>query len=321
MNQKEHFTSTSLATSFINAKGKIPYNMTNDYMFRAVLQSNNKVLRGLICALLHLQESDIRSVEIINTIILGQAIEDKEIRLDINVVLNNNKLINLEMQVANELNWPNRSVLYLCRSFDQLNHGQDYNEIKPVIHIGFLNYTLFEEYPEFYATYKLINVNNNHIYSDNMTLGVVDLSRMDLATEEDKEYQIDKWAALFKAKTWEEIKMIAGNSEYLSEATKSIFQMCSDAQIRKMCLEIEEYHLDMRRFKLIIAEQEEALAEQKEALAMKDGTIAEQKEALAMKDGTITEQKEALAEKDNALAKQEDIIRQLKAEVESLKNN
>ncbi|MBD5521464.1 MAG: Rpn family recombination-promoting nuclease/putative transposase [Lachnospiraceae bacterium] len=307
MNQKEHFTSSPLATSFINAKGKIPYNMTNDYMFRAVLQSNNKVLRGLICALLHLQESDIRSEEITNTIVLGQSIASKEIRLDVNVLLNDDRLINLEMQVANELNWPNRSVLYLCRSFDQLNHGQNYNEIKPVIHIGFLDYTLFEEYPEFYATYKLININNHHIYSDNMALSVVNLSKIDLASEEDRKYHIDKWAALFKAKTWEEIKMIAGNSEYLSEATKSIFQMCSDAQIRKMCLEIEEYHLDMQCFQRIIAEQEEALA-------MKDGTIAEQKEALAEKD-------EALAMKDDTLAKQEDIIRKLKAEVESLRNN
>ena len=201
MNQKEHFTSTSLATSFINAKGKIPYNMTNDYMFRAVLQSINKVLRGLICALLHLQESDIRSVEITNTIVLGQSIASKEIRLDVNVLLNDDRLINLEMQVANELNWPNRSVLYLCRSFDQLNHGQNYNEVKPVIHIGFLDYTLFKEYPEFYATYKLINVNNHHIYSDNIALSVVNLSKIDLATEEDRKYHIDKWAALFKAKT------------------------------------------------------------------------------------------------------------------------
>ncbi|MBD5542620.1 MAG: hypothetical protein HDR00_15785 [Lachnospiraceae bacterium] len=31
------------------AHGTIPYGMTNDYMFRAVLQSNNNVLRGLIC--------------------------------------------------------------------------------------------------------------------------------------------------------------------------------------------------------------------------------------------------------------------------------
>ncbi|MDE5939525.1 MAG: hypothetical protein K2H37_10630, partial [Lachnospiraceae bacterium] len=33
------------------AYGPVPYGMTNDYMFRAVLQSNNKVLRGLICSL------------------------------------------------------------------------------------------------------------------------------------------------------------------------------------------------------------------------------------------------------------------------------
>ncbi len=29
------------------------------------------------------------------------------------------------------------------------------------------------------------------------------------ATAEDKRYNIDKWAKLFKAKTWEEIKMLA----------------------------------------------------------------------------------------------------------------
>ena len=195
----------------------------------------------------------------------------------------------ITLVLKNKINMTNdymfRAVLYLCRSFDQLNHGQNYNEIKPVIHIGFLDYTLFEEYPEFYTTYKLINVNNHHIYSDNITLSVVNLSKIDLATEEDRKYHIDKWAALFKAKTWEEIKMIAGNSEYLSEATKSIFQMCSDAQVRKMCLEIEEYHLDMQCFQRIIAEQ---------------------KEALAMKDGT--------------LAKQEDIIRQLKSENELLRS-
>ena len=39
-------------------EGEVSYNMTNDYMFRAVLQSNNKVLRGLICSLLHLKETE-----------------------------------------------------------------------------------------------------------------------------------------------------------------------------------------------------------------------------------------------------------------------
>ncbi|MBD5525609.1 MAG: hypothetical protein HDR04_14560 [Lachnospiraceae bacterium] len=60
-----------------NAHGKIPYGMTNDYMFRAVLQSNNKALRGLICSLLHLTEKEVFSVEITNPIILGESVESK----------------------------------------------------------------------------------------------------------------------------------------------------------------------------------------------------------------------------------------------------
>lgn len=51
-------------TSYKNAKGVISYNMTNAYMFRAVLQKNNKVLTELICSLLHFDGNDIASVEI-----------------------------------------------------------------------------------------------------------------------------------------------------------------------------------------------------------------------------------------------------------------
>lgn len=129
-------------SSLQEAHGAIPYNMTNDYMFRAVLQSNNKVLCGLVRSLLHLSEDIPLTAEITNPIVLGESINDKEFRLDVNVNLNNSTILNLEMQIANKLNWPNRSISYLCRSFNQLNKGEDYNDIKPVIHIGFLDYTI-----------------------------------------------------------------------------------------------------------------------------------------------------------------------------------
>jgi len=252
-------------TDILNARGQIPYSMTNDYMFRAVLQSNNKVLKGLICALLHFTEEEIFSVEITNPIILGEAVKNKEFRLDINVILNNRTLINLEMQITNQLNWRNRSVMYLCRSFDQLNHGQDFSESKPVIHIGFLDYSLFQDYPEFYASYKLINIKNHRKYSDNLTLNVLDLSHIELATAEDKLYHIHEWAMLFKATTWEEIKMIAEKNEYLNEASKAMFRMSANDLIRKRCRDREEYYQDLRNYERVIAEKdrryEQALAE------------------------------------------------------------
>lgn len=221
--------------SFMEAKGVIEYNMTNNYMFRYILQRNKKVLTGLICSLLHLKPEQIKSIEIINPIDLSGDITGKEFILDINVMLNDDTLINLEMQVANEHNWPERSLMYLCRAFDQLYRGQEYEEALPVHHIGFLDFTLFPDYPEFYATYQLLNVKNHHCYSSKFTLSVVNLTQTQLATDEDKANKIDYWARLFKAKTWEEIKMLAQNNEYLEEAANSIYQANAEEIVRQQC--------------------------------------------------------------------------------------
>ena len=222
--------------SIKESTGVIQYNMTNDYMFRYILQKNEKVLRGLICALLHLKPEQIISVEIQNPIDLSKAITGKDFILDIKVLLNNNRLLNLEMQVKNEFNWADRSLSYLCRAFDQLQSGQEYEEILPVIHIGFTDFTLFPSEPEFYATYRMINVNNHsQVYSDKFTLSVVNLTQIDKATEEDQASKIDYWARLFKAQTWEELQMLAQNDEYLQAAATSIRIANEEEIVREQC--------------------------------------------------------------------------------------
>ena len=113
--------------SFKEATGVIQYNMTNDYMFRYILQKNQKVLKGLICSLLHLKPEQIKKVEIKNPINLNENIKDKEFILDVEILLNNDTQINLEMQVENKHSWPDRSLSYLCHSFDQLYRGQEYD--------------------------------------------------------------------------------------------------------------------------------------------------------------------------------------------------
>ena len=45
--------------SFMSATGKIEYNMTNNYMFRYILQEKQKVLKGLIGSLLHLKQMSV----------------------------------------------------------------------------------------------------------------------------------------------------------------------------------------------------------------------------------------------------------------------
>ena len=267
--------------SYLQATGKIPYSLTNDYLFRALLQKNNRVLKHLICALLHLRPEEVDKVTIENPIVLGEALDNKTFILDVKVSLNNHAIINLEMQIVNHLNWPERSLSYLCRSFDQLMQGDEYTKIKPVIHIGFLDFTLFPEYPEFYATYKMLNVKNHHVYTDKFALSVIDLNQIELATEEDRQWKIDYWAALFKATTWEETRMLAEKNPILEDAVVTMYEMSAEDAIREQCQAREDYYRTMNTFKAQLQQKDQQLEEKDQQLEEKDATIAELRQQLA----------------------------------------
>jgi predicted transposase/invertase (TIGR01784 family) len=260
-------TITHISEKLQTATGKIDYQMTNDYMFHAALQKNPKVLKSLICSLLRLRLQEIRSIQIINPIILGETVDEKTFILDINIVLNDNTLINLEMQVENLYNWEERSLSYLCRTFDQLQKGEEYSSAKPVIHISFLDFTPFPEYPEFYASYQFMNEKNHHIYSDKLTLRVVDLRQIELATAEDQASGLEHWARLFKASTWEEIRMIAKKDENLLEATETLYTLNADELVRRQCDARADYyrlHNSInRRMEELLLEKENAVEENK----------------------------------------------------------
>ena len=283
--------------SYLNATGQIPYGMTNYYMFRIILEKNNYVLKGLICSLLSLKPEEVVSVEIQNPILLNEAVDDKEFILDIKVLLNNSAVINLEMQMAYQLNWKERSLSYLCRVFDQLSHGHLYGDIKPAIHIGFLNFDpVSSEHPEFYSSYRLLNEKTYIPYSDKFILRVVNLRQIDSATDEDRANRIDYWARLFTATTWEEIKMLAKNNEFIASASQSLYESNADEITREKCRARENYICLERT----LAEQEKRLAEQEAELTNKTAALAEQKAALADKDKIIEKLKKQLAEIQSA---------------------
>ena len=262
--------------------GPLDISLVNDYLFRALLQKNNNVLKALIASLLHMNLSDIKSVKIENEIVLGEQTKDKEFILDIRIIMNNNTIINLEMQVINYHNWPERSMSYLSRTFDNLAHGEDYIKVKPTIQIGLLDYTLFPEAPEFYANYYLMNEKTYQKYSDKLRISVVDLTQIDLATEEDKAYGIDHWAALFKSQTWEELKMLAKNNDSITDAVSTIYDITQDSVLREEIRAREERLALENRLKQEAVAMQEAIddlkeknAEMEEQNAIKDKRIAE----------------------------------------------
>ena len=59
-------------------------------------------------------------------------------------------------------------------------------------------------------------------YSDKFTLHMVDLTHIEIATEEDKAWNMNYWARLFTATTWEDVKMIAERCRARDDYRKQI---------------------------------------------------------------------------------------------------
>ena len=201
------------------------------------------------------------------------------------------------MQLYNDGYWPERSLSYTCRSFDNLNRGAQYKDVLPVLHIGFLDFTLFPEHPEFVAEYKMMNTNSLHhnIFSSKFRISVVDLTQIERATEEDKQYDIDLWARVLTATTWEEIDMLAKDNEYLRETSNAMYELDQDRLIRQQCQAREDFlyweRIKENRNKRVEAE----LANAKAELANKNAELEQQKAELEQQKAELEQQKAELA--------------------------
>ncbi len=195
--------------------------------------------------------------------------------------LNEYTVINLEMQVINEGDWPERSLCYLCRAFDNLNKGETYTEVKPVIQIGILDLTLFKDDPAFYATYHLRNDRTHKLYSDKLCISVLNLNHISMATDEDKHYHIDHWAKLFKATTWEELKMLAKSDKHMAEATSTIYQLTQQEKIRQRCEAVEDYYRRTAGREKLLDKRTKELQQTKAELTQANAELERLKKKLA----------------------------------------
>ena len=84
--------------------------LTNNYAFQKIFK-NEEIVKGFLMALLHLKETDIETLEVADPFVEGEVKEEKEGILDVKMVLNGGKKINIEMQNTYQEDWAERSLL------------------------------------------------------------------------------------------------------------------------------------------------------------------------------------------------------------------
>ena len=233
---------------------------------------------------------------------MGDNIKEKSFLLDVNVVFNNGSRINLEMQVVNEHDWTKRSTIYACRNLSKINKGSKYKAAKSVYQIGFLDYTLFPDHPGFYSTYTLTDIKTHHIFTEMLSIRVIDLTNISLATPEDNRYNIDKWAMLFKSNTWEDIKMLAAQDTGISSAAETIYQLSEDERIQQECEAREEFLLRQESLYDYINTANKTIAKHEQTIKNLKNMNIEQRDTIESLQSVNTEQRDTIENLKKELA-------------------
>ena len=271
--------------------GALKYTLLNDFLSKYSFQKDLYALKGLLAALLKINIDDITDIEILNPIEPGNDITEKDCILDIKLELNHTTIINIEIQARYQDFWPERSITYLCRNFDQLKAGESYASIKPCIQIGILNNDLFKESDprytsEFLSVYRLLNTENHREYSSKFEIRVLSLNQLENATLEEKNdpNSLYHWARLFKASTWEELKMITQDNPMMNSFVGTVMQLTAEEKVAQACEMRRRYSNDIATYEEEIATAKAKIAELDADIAKKDAEIEELRSLLKLKD-------------------------------------
>ena len=176
----------------------------------------------------------IKSVQIKNTDIEKEHIEDKYSRLDIKAVTNNGEHINIEIQVKNEYNMIKRSLYYWSKMYEgQLTKGQDYDTLSRTICINILDFKYLKN-DNFHNCYRLKEKTTSEELTDVMELHFIEIPKLrKLENSEDISDMLEAWITFIESPTSELIDKLEMSSEEIREAKEELLRLSGNDKERE----------------------------------------------------------------------------------------
>jgi predicted transposase/invertase (TIGR01784 family) len=164
-----------------------------DYVFKKIFgsESHPQVLISFLNACFE-NSIIIESVQIRNTEMTKEFIENSFSRLDILATTNHGEVINIEMQRLDEKNMIKRSLYYWSKVFVGAYSGKSqYQALPRTICINILDFNLLKKERSYHNIYNLQHNKNNHLLTDAMELHFIEIPKL---TDNDKG-MLSRWTA------------------------------------------------------------------------------------------------------------------------------
>jgi predicted transposase/invertase (TIGR01784 family) len=181
---------------------KLEHTLTNDVLFKMFFRDYPELLKRAVAGMLGIRLDSIESFTITNPEMPPDALQEKFCRLDIAMTVDD-RLINLEVQVGDEGDYPERSLFNWSRLFSSgLSAGRDYSELPPTIAINIIAFPLFD-CAEFYSEFRPLEITRHELLTDRMCICYFELPKLPEIIDGSDELKL--WLALFNAKTEDDL--------------------------------------------------------------------------------------------------------------------
>jgi predicted transposase/invertase (TIGR01784 family) len=192
-----------------NEKGKkLEYTFKSDVLFKMLFVRYPDLLKRLVAVLLGIPLKSIEQFQTINTEMPPEEIGKKFCKLDIQMIMDG-KRVNLEIQIEDEGNYPERSMFHWGKMFtSSLPAGNDYSLLPKTIVISILGFKQFD-CEEVHSEFAPMEINRHEILSDKQKYHFFELPKLPNVDSIDITNEKDLWLALFNAETEEELEKLS----------------------------------------------------------------------------------------------------------------
>ena len=210
----------------------LEYTFKTDTLFKMLFVKNNDLLKQLVSGLLGIPLESIGEFHVTNPEMPPELLGDKFCRLDINMTVNGQRL-DLEIQVRNEGNYPERTLFNWARLYSTaLPAGEDYKDLPRTVIINIIDFNLFE-CKEYYSEFQALEVTRHTPLTDKMNLYFFELNKLPQEVGTDNMKLL--WLTLFNAKTEEELaKIKLMEVPVMEQAIRAYHQITADPEFREM---------------------------------------------------------------------------------------
>ncbi|MGL5507343.1 MAG: Rpn family recombination-promoting nuclease/putative transposase [Paraclostridium sp.] len=206
-----------------------------DYIFKNIFGSEKhpRILISFLNACIK-PKSPIIEVNIKNTEITKEYIEESFSRLDVLATTQDGEVINIEMQRADEKNMIKRSLYYWSKIFTAQYQGKSrYSKLPRTICINILDFKLLEE-EKFHNVYVLKNRENNNLLTDTLEMHFVEIPKM---KEIDQNDMLSLWTAFLDDPNNDKVVELEAKYQELHEAKVELARLSRDPK------EAEKYRM------------------------------------------------------------------------------